>query len=57
MPEPERRDPSGDAFDRAVDRHFAIYYRDSTLWPVLVVAICTALTVGSGDPRQASRSA
>jgi hypothetical protein len=44
--DPERREQREDAFDRAVDRHFSIFYRDPTLWPVLVVAVAAALCLG-----------
>ncbi len=47
MPEPEPPQESEDAFDRAVDRHLAIFYRDPTLWPVLVAAIGAVLTLGA----------
>lgn len=47
MPEPQTPQESDDAFDRAVDRHLAIFYRDSTLWPVLVVAVAALVTVGA----------
>lgn len=45
MPDPEP-EQSDDPFERAVDRHIAVFYRDSTLWPVLVVAIAAALSLG-----------
>jgi hypothetical protein len=41
--EPERH---GDSFERPVDRHLSIFYRDSTLWPVLVVVVLVAATLG-----------
>ena len=47
MPEPEPPQDSEDAFDRAIDRHLAIFYRDPTLWPVLVAAIAAVLTLGA----------
>lgn len=45
MPDSEPEQP-GDSFDRAVDRHLSIFYRDSTLWPVLVVVVGAAATLG-----------
>ena len=47
-PGSERRtEREGEAFDRAVDRHLAIFYRDSTLWPVLVVVVGAVGTLGA----------
>lgn len=42
--EPEQPE---DSFDRAVDRHLSIFYRDSTLWPVLVVVVAAVATLGA----------
>lgn len=42
--EPEQ---PGNSFDRAVDRHLSIFYRDSTLWPVLFVVVAAAGTLGA----------
>lgn len=45
MPDPEA-DDTADDFDRAVDRHLAVFYRDSTLWPVLSVVVGAVAALG-----------
>jgi len=42
--EPEQH---GDSFERPVDRHLSMFYRDSTLWPVLIVVVLVAATLGA----------